>query len=179
MEYGKNMNGSGWNNDCSNGWNNDCGDGCAQQGGRERRPEEQVSKLAKANVSNYEMDQDEQFIAQLIQAYLSGMTEEDALDLMQGLFKPTAVEIPPQGGTPDILKATVEGRQLAALIDHAVEDFRGAIEIDLFRTRKEKIKKMLGVVLDDLKKIDGTAAVQKLSFEFYRFLEDIYKALKY
>lgn len=179
MEYSKNMRGSGWNDGSGDGWNKDWNSDCAQQCGMKRRPEEKASKLVKTNVSNYEMGQNERIIARLIQAYLSRMPEAAALELMKEIFKPTAVEIPSQGGTPAILKATVEGRQLATLIDHAVEDYRDIVVAGQAMTENEEIKKMLEVILDGVKEIDGTAAVQKLSFEFYRFLEDIYKILKY
>lgn len=171
MEYSKNMRGSGWNDGC--------GDGCIRQGGMERRPEEKASKLVKTNVSNYEMGQDERITAQLIQAYLSRMPEAAALELMKEIFKPTAVEVSPQDGTTAILKATVEGKRLAALIDHAVEEYRDIVVTGLNSTKKAEIKEMLEVILDGVEEINGTAAVQKLSFEFYRFLEDIYKVLKY
>lgn len=179
MDYSKNMRGSGWNDGCDDGCDGGWNYGCAQQCGMERWPEKKASKLVKTNVSNYEMGQDERIIAQLIQAYLSRMPEVAALELMQEIFKPTAVEVSPQDGTTDILKATVEGRQLAILIDHAVEEYRGIVVAGQAMTKNEEIKKMLGVILDGVKEINGTAAVQKVSFEFYRFLEDIYKALKY
>ena len=82
-------------------------------------------RLRNIDVLSYELETDEMITAQLVKTYLSGLPEENALEIMRGVMKGSVIHLAAEEAEDEGQQDTeesrlVEGKQLAALIDTAV-----------------------------------------------------------
>ena len=90
-------------------------------------------RLRNIDVLSYELETDEMITAQLVKTYLSGLPEENALEIMRGVMKGSVIHLAAEEAEDEGQQDTeesrlVEGKQLAALIDTAVASIHRCLE---------------------------------------------------
>lgn len=130
--------------------------------------------LIAVRVAEYHFNTLELVTAKLVHVYLGSLSAEGALMLLDKILPDT---VGTSGRTGDV---TVEGEQLAALIDIAAGEMKGILE-DLLLTGEKNIGRFtaedIETVLQVLESINGKLAVQDVSAEFMGFISECRKVL--
>lgn len=145
-------------------------------------------KLRNINVLSYELETDEMITAQLVKTYLSGLPEEGALEVMQGVMKGTVIHLaaegaegeePIEGDVPQESQSQlVEGDQLAVLIDTAMISIHSRLREQMLSANTEEAKEARAIAIRAVGSISGKQTVENISPELLIFLTDCYRALK-
>ena len=84
--------------------------------------EKTVEKLRGVDVEKYHLGSEETVVAAAVKAYLIDFTWQEAQEQLRSVMKNTVIKIPPLHAKPELLKATIKGEKLAALIDTAIRE---------------------------------------------------------
>lgn len=144
-------------------------------------------RLRNINVLGYELETDEMITAQLVKTYLSGLPEEGALEVMQGVMIGTVIHLlaeeaegEPDGDEKQDTEESqlVEGKQLAVLIDTAVISIHNRLKEQMLSANTEEAKKARAIAIRAVGSINGKQTVENISPELLIFLTDCYRALR-
>lgn len=131
--------------------------------------------LRAVRVTDYHFNTLDLVTAKLVHVYLGSLSVEAALMLLDNVLPDTASTTEQTGNI------TVEGEQLAALIDIAAGEIKGILE-DLLLTEEKNIGRFtaenIETVLQVLESINGKLAVQDVSAEFLGFISECYRVLR-
>lgn len=133
--------------------------------------------LRAVRVTDYHFNTLELVTAKLVHVYLGSLSAEAALMLLDNVLPDAALN----GTMGQSGNITVEGEQLAALIDIAAGEMKGVLE-DLLLTGEKIIggftAEDIETVLQVIESINGKLAVQDVSAEFLGFIMECYRVLE-
>ena len=140
-------------------------------------------RLRNIDVLSYELETDEMITAQLVKTYLSGLPEENALEIMRGVMKGSVIHLAAEEAEDEGQQDTeesrlVEGKQLAALIDTAGASIHRCLEEHMFSANTEEAKEARAMAIRAVGSISGKLTVENISPELLIFLTDCYRALR-
>ena len=137
--------------------------------------------LSTIDVLAYKLKPQEQIAAGLIKSYLRSFPEAVAKKLMAQVVDPRVIELPrdEQGrvchsGNPTPVQTTIDGAQLAALIDLAVGNVADMLEEEWLVSGETNVK---DAVLEGIAGIHGEEIVSHISLNMAQFLIDCYMAM--
>ena len=137
--------------------------------------------LSAIDVLAYKLKPQEQIAAGLIKSYLQSFPEAVAKKLLTQVVNPRVIELPKdeQGrvchsGKPTPVQTTIDGAQLAALIDLAAGDAADMLEEEWLVSGETNVK---DAVLEGIAGIRGEEIVSHISMNMAQFLIDCYMAV--